>query len=146
MCTCWSSRWRILPQAALDGAILARSDSAGASHAFADACRTHPPIALGPVELTTDPAAGAKVRVTRNTVAPPPGATGCRALLLQRLDRRSPLLWLAIAFAVLAVVLTRWHGVLAIVGVSLSILLITAFLIQAEVAGSSPLLGSLVVR
>jgi hypothetical protein len=28
-----------LPQAALDGAILARSDSAGASHAFADACR-----------------------------------------------------------------------------------------------------------
>ncbi|MCA1681454.1 MAG: transposase, partial [Actinobacteria bacterium] len=28
-----------LPQAALDGAILARADSAGASHAFADACR-----------------------------------------------------------------------------------------------------------
>lgn len=28
-----------LPQAALDGAILARADAAGASHAFADACR-----------------------------------------------------------------------------------------------------------
>jgi hypothetical protein len=28
-----------LPKAALDGAILARADSAGASHAFADACR-----------------------------------------------------------------------------------------------------------
>jgi hypothetical protein len=28
-----------LPQSALDGEILARSDSAGASHAFADGCR-----------------------------------------------------------------------------------------------------------
>jgi hypothetical protein len=31
-----------LPQAALDGPILARADSAGASHAFADACREDP--------------------------------------------------------------------------------------------------------
>lgn len=103
-------------------------------------------ITLGPVELTADAAAGAKVRVTRNTMAPPAGATGIAAeqYSFSDFDRRSPLLWLAIAFAVLAVVLTRWRGVLAIVGVGLSILLITAFLIPALLAGSSPLLVSLV--
>lgn len=103
-------------------------------------------ITLGPVELTADPAAGAKVRVARNTVAPPAGATGLAAerYSFSDFDRRSPLLWLAIAFAVLAVVLVRWRGVLAIIGVGLSILLITAFLIPALLAGSSPLLVALV--
>lgn len=103
-------------------------------------------ITLGPVELTADPAAGAKVRVSRNTVAPPAGAMGLAAerYSFSDFDRRSPLLWLALAFAVLAVVLTRWRGVLAIVGVGVSILLITAVLIPALLAGSSPLLVSLV--
>ncbi len=103
-------------------------------------------ITLGPVELTADAGAGATVRVTRNTVAPPAEATGLAAeqYSFSDFDRRSPLLWLAIAFAVLAVVLTRWRGVLAIVGVGLSILLITGFLIPALLAGSSPLLVSLV--
>ncbi|MDP2711157.1 MAG: YibE/F family protein [Solirubrobacteraceae bacterium] len=103
-------------------------------------------ITLGPVELTADPAAGAKVRVTRNTGAPPEGATGLAAerYSFSDFDRRSSLLWLAIAFAILAVALTRWRGALAIVGVALSMLLITAFLIPALLSGSSPLLVSLV--
>lgn len=103
-------------------------------------------ITLGPVELTADAAPGAKVRVVRNAVAPPAGATGMAAerYSFSDFDRRSSLLWLAIAFAGLAIVLTRWRGVLAIVGVGLSILLITAFLIPALLNGSSPLLVSLV--
>ena len=37
--SCWTSRSSSCPQSALDGEILARSDSAGASHDLADACR-----------------------------------------------------------------------------------------------------------
>ena len=58
-------------------------------------------------------------------------------------DRKMPMIWLGALLAVLAVVLARWRGVLALC-VGLSLLLVTKFLIPALLAGSSPLLVSLV--
>jgi uncharacterized membrane protein len=50
-------------------------------------------------------------------------------------DRRAPLLWLAVAFAVLVAVITRLRGVLAILGLGLSLLVVTRFLVPALLIG-----------
>jgi uncharacterized membrane protein len=54
------------------------------------------------------------------------------------------MLWLAVALGVLAVVVARWRGLLALLGVGLSLVLVGAFLIPAILAGSDPVLVSLV--
>ncbi|MDR9372197.1 YibE/F family protein, partial [Conexibacter sp. JD483] len=51
-------------------------------------------------------------------------------------DRRGTILWLAIAFSLLVVLLARWRGVLAIVGFAVSLLLVTQFLVPAVGAGA----------
>jgi uncharacterized membrane protein len=101
-------------------------------------------ITLGPV--TTAPAigAGAHVRVTRVSA---PGATaraGFEPYSFVDYDRHGSLLWLAVVFGVLAVLLARWRGALALAGIVLSLLLVTKFIVPAILAGSSPLLVSLV--
>ncbi|HEY2603334.1 MAG TPA: YibE/F family protein [Thermoleophilaceae bacterium] len=102
------------------------------------------PITLGPVTTAPDVSAGAHIRVTRVSA---PGATqgeGPEPYSFVDYDRHGSLLWLAIAFGLLAVVLARWRGTLALVGVVLSLLLVTKFIVPAILAGSSPLLVSLV--
>jgi uncharacterized membrane protein len=59
-------------------------------------------------------------------------------------DRTSPLLILAICFAVLVVVLGRWHGVRALAGLGISLLLVVEFVAPAILAGSPPLLIALI--
>jgi uncharacterized membrane protein len=59
-------------------------------------------------------------------------------------DRHGPLLWLALAGAILAVALIRLRGLLAAAGVGLSVLLVTKFLVPAILVGHSALLVSLV--
>lgn len=102
-------------------------------------------LTLGPVESTPQVDVDDELRVTRNA-APQPGATGIAAERYGFADfeRRTPLIWLVVVFAVVAVALTRWRGVLAIAGVALSVLLVTEFLVPALLAGSSPVLVSLV--
>jgi uncharacterized membrane protein len=97
-------------------------------------------IALGPSNLTSSFRAGDKVRVQALKGAPAGGA----AYAFAGLDRRGTLLWLALAFAALVIVLARWRGVLALVGFALSLLLVTKFLVPAILAGSSPLLVAVV--
>jgi uncharacterized membrane protein len=58
-------------------------------------------------------------------------------------DRRAPLLWLAIAVAIAAVALVRWRGLLAILGLALSLLLVTRFVLPAILDGRPPLLVAL---
>jgi uncharacterized membrane protein len=60
------------------------------------------------------------------------------------LDRRTPLLWLAVAVAAAAVVLVRWRGILAIAGLAVSLLLVTHFVLPAILAGKPALLVALV--
>lgn len=64
-------------------------------------------------------------------------------------QRRGPLLWLGLLFAVAVVALGRWQGVRALVALGLSLAVIVAFVLPAILAGSSPVwvavVGALVV-
>jgi uncharacterized membrane protein len=93
---------------------------------------------LGPVEVTPSLSPGDAVRVQRAD----PGAPERYAFA--DVDRRAPMLWLAVGLAVLAAAVARWRGLLALVGVALSLVLVVAFLVPAILAGSDPVLASLV--
>jgi uncharacterized membrane protein len=93
---------------------------------------------LGPVESTPSLAAGDRVRVQRSEAGSP------RGYAFADVDRRAPMLWLGVALAVLAALVARWRGLLALVGVVLSVGLVVGFLVPAILAGSDPVLVSLV--
>jgi uncharacterized membrane protein len=93
---------------------------------------------LGPVDLTPSLSRGDAVRVQRSE----PGAATRYAFA--DVDRRAPMLWLAVALAVLAAVVARWRGLLALLGVAISLVLVVAFLVPAILGGADPVLASLV--
>jgi uncharacterized membrane protein len=99
-------------------------------------------LSLGPRELVADLQAGERVRVQR--IEPPAGSGGEVQYAFAGLERRGALLWLAVAFAVLVVVMARLRGLLALAGFGLSLLLIVEFVVPAILAGSSALLVALV--
>jgi uncharacterized membrane protein len=59
-------------------------------------------------------------------------------------ERRAPMLWLAIAFAVLVVAFGRLRGALSLVGLAASLAIVLVFIVPAILDGSSPLLVALV--
>ena len=59
-------------------------------------------------------------------------------------ERRDPLLLLGVLFAVAVVALGRWTGLRALFGLGLSLLVVTAFVLPALLAGSNALLVALV--
>jgi uncharacterized membrane protein len=93
---------------------------------------------LGPAAVTPSLTTGDRVRVQRSDAGAP------RRYAFTDVDRRVPMLWLAVALAVLAAIVARWRGVLALVGVVLSVGVVVAFLVPAILAGSDPVLVSLV--
>jgi uncharacterized membrane protein len=90
---------------------------------------------LGPVDLTPSLQTGDRIRVQRS---------GGGAYGYADVDRHVPMVWLAIALAILAVLVARWRGLLALVGVAISVVLVVTFLVPAILAGSDPVLTSLV--
>jgi uncharacterized membrane protein len=80
---------------------------------------------------------GDNVRVTRNpqVKGAPPGPP----YSLADLDRRAPMLWLAIAFVVIVSVLGRGRGVMALVGLAASLAVVIFFVVPAILDGRSPL-------
>jgi uncharacterized membrane protein len=80
---------------------------------------------------------GDAVRVTRNehVKGAPPGPP----YSLADLDRRAPMLWLAIAFVVIVSVLGRGRGVMALVGLAASLAVVIFFVVPAILDGRSPL-------
>jgi uncharacterized membrane protein len=99
-------------------------------------------LTLGPVGVTSTFSAGDRIRVQRVTA--PPGARNVEPYSFAGADRRGTLLWLAVAFAVLVIVLARWRGLLALCGFAASVLLIVKFLVPAILAGSPALLVAVV--
>jgi uncharacterized membrane protein len=93
---------------------------------------------VGPVAVTPSLATGDRVRVQRTE------AGAAQRYGFVDVDRRVPMLWLAVALAVLAVIVARWRGLLALLGVVLSVALVVGFLVPAILAGSDPVLVSLV--
>jgi uncharacterized membrane protein len=97
---------------------------------------------LGPSDLVSHYSAGDRIRV--QPVAAPRGSTAPPSYQFAGLDRRGTLVWLAVAFAALVVLLARWRGVLALAGFAASLLLVVKFLVPAILAGSPPLLVAVV--
>ena len=99
-------------------------------------------MTLGPSNLASDIRRGDAIRVQR--VQAPPGARHVEPYAFAGLDRRGTLVWLLVAFCALVVVMTRWRGLLALLGFGLSLLLVTRFVVPAIAQGSSPVLVALV--
>jgi uncharacterized membrane protein len=100
------------------------------------------PLTLGPANIAPHVENGDAIRV--QPIAAPPGAKHVEPYEFAGLDRRPTLLWLLVGFAALVVVMTRWRGLLALVGFALSLLLVTRFIVPAIAEGSSPVLVALV--
>jgi uncharacterized membrane protein len=95
---------------------------------------------------------GDTIRVLRNDVlsgtpgagAAPPPAGAVDAFVFIDFERRSPLYLLAVVFAVLVVLLGRAQGVRSLVGLGLSLVVVTQFVVPAILAGEPPLPVALV--
>lgn len=84
---------------------------------------------------------GDDVRLARN--APEAEAQGLDPYAFSDYERRSPMLWLLGAFAVIVVVFGRLRGALALTGLAASVAVITLFLIPSMLDGNPPLLVAL---
>ena len=85
-------------------------------------------------EEVADLAVGDEIRVLR-AEAPDTGAV---TYSFADFERRSILLWLALAFAVLVIAFGRLRGALSLVGLGLSLAIIVVFIVPAILSGESP--------
>jgi uncharacterized membrane protein len=97
-------------------------------------------LPLGGAGIAPELEGGDQVRVTA-TPAPEGGET---IYNLTDFERRSPMLFLAVAFAALVIVFGRLRGALSLLGLGISLALIVLFVVPAILDGSSPLLVALV--
>jgi uncharacterized membrane protein len=108
-------------------------------------------IAIGPADGASGYARGDRVRVAEipelaeeNGSTAFADATGAPDYSLVGADRTGKLLVAALLLALLALAALRVRGVLALLGVALSLLLLAGFLVPAILAGHPPLLVALV--
>lgn len=103
-------------------------------------------VGLGPLRNAPSVGPGDDVRLLRPggspDVAPAPGQQVHYDFA--EVDRRGSLMWLAVVLAVVAAVVLRWRGVLAVAGVALSLAVVLWFLVPAILAGRPALLVALV--
>jgi uncharacterized membrane protein len=105
----------------------------------------HSTVLLGPVSTEPSIAPGTPIRVS--PVAPPStgrAPSGYQPWQFVNIDRNGPLLWLALVLLLLAVIVIRLRGLLAAVGVGLSLLLLVKFLVPAILDGEPALPAALV--
>ena len=85
---------------------------------------------------------GDEIRVGKDVA--PAGVPGGTIYSFADFERRTPMLWLALAFAVLVVALGRLRGALSLLGLAVSIAVVLAFVIPAILAGRPPLAVAIV--
>jgi hypothetical protein len=98
-------------------------------------------MGLGLARNAPDVGVGGAVRLLRSgdpTVAPK--TDSYVHYEFTEVDRRGAMFWLAVLFAVLAAALLRRRGVLAVVGVAISVAVLLGFLVPAILAGKRALL------
>ncbi len=102
-------------------------------------------LALGGTLLDPDLEPGDKIRVQEVEIpAAAPGGEASTGYTFSDFERRSPMLWLAIAFAVLVVAFGRLRGALSLIGLAASLALVVLFIVPAILDGSPPLLVAVV--
>jgi uncharacterized membrane protein len=89
------------------------------------------------------PQVGDKVRLFQVDV-PPGFQANVPPYSLADYERRAPMVWLGIAFALLVVVTGRLRGLSSLVGLGLSLLIVLFFIVPAILHGESPLAVALV--
>jgi uncharacterized membrane protein len=101
-------------------------------------------VDLGPVATAPKLSVGEAIRVGHATV-PGAGASATRSSWqFIDVDRHGSLLWLALIAVGLSAVVLRWRGLLAALGVAVSLWLVMSFLIPALLAGEPALPVALV--
>jgi uncharacterized membrane protein len=83
-----------------------------------------------------------KIRVLRGPIIN--ASTGERAYSFDDFIRDSPLIVLAVVFAVLLIAVARWRGITALVGLVIAYLVLVYFLLPALLDGRSPVMTALV--
>jgi uncharacterized membrane protein len=98
-------------------------------------------FSVGDVGLEDAIGAGDTIRVFENPVPANAQIGGVRVdrYAFADFERRLPLLALAIGFGLLVVATGRWHGLRALLGLGLSLLVIVEFLVPAILDGQPPL-------
>jgi uncharacterized membrane protein len=85
---------------------------------------------------------GDELRVFRNPQ--PPGAVAVDPYGFSDFERRAPLFWLALVFAVLVLFTARWRGFRALAGLVASLAIVVFFIVPAILDGRSPAAVALV--
>ena len=85
---------------------------------------------------------GDEVRLVKHEI--PPGATGVSDYSIIDFERKPPLLWLAVAFALLVILFGRLRGALSLVGLAISLAIVLVFVVPAILRDSPPLAVALV--
>lgn len=101
-------------------------------------------------ETAADPriSIGDEIRIVRN--APTPAVVGIEATRapdsysFADFDRRTPMVWLAVAFCLIVVVFGRLRGAMSLVGLAISLAVVAAFIVPAILDGRSPVLVAVV--
>ncbi len=99
-------------------------------------------LELGAGGLDPELDLGDRIRVAKDVA--PPGVPGGTLYSLADFERRAPMLWLALAFGVLVVLLGRLRGALSLLGLAVSVAVILAFIIPAILGGRPPLAVAIV--
>ena len=110
-----------------------------------DVDNTSATLTLGPVSVAPSVHPGDPIRVVKVVLAPgTEGLDQVEPYSFVGVDRHRSVVTLAIALAGLALVALRWRGLLAVIGVGLSLLLLTTFVVPALLAGRPAILVALV--
>jgi uncharacterized membrane protein len=78
------------------------------------------------------------------SVIPPSATTNISPYTIVDFERKSQLLWLALAFAALVILFGRWRGALSLVGLGISLVIVLVFVVPAILRDSPPLAVALV--
>jgi uncharacterized membrane protein len=106
-------------------------------------------VTLPGTDTAPEVSRGDQIRVLRNDPfggVGTPGAEqpGVEAYTFVDFERRAPLYLLAVLFGLCVVAFGRWKGLRSLVGLALSLALVTQFIVPAILQGSSPVLVALV--
>ena len=94
---------------------------------------------LGATGGPIPPGLGVGDQVRVSPVVPLPGRAAPTEYTLADYERRSPMLWLAIAFAALVVLFGRLRGALSLLGLGISLAIVLVFIVPAILDGGDPL-------
>jgi uncharacterized membrane protein len=96
-------------------------------------------LVLGNPVVDPEVSEGDELEVVRNVVPPGADPVPGREYSISDFQRRAPMLWLAIAFALVVVLFGRLRGALSLVGLAISVGVVLVFMVPAILDGESAL-------